>query len=328
MKKKSLANIRSVGKCIPRKKIDNNHFVKLGLDTSDNWIKERTGIETRFFTTSETSSDLGYQAAKNALESGNCDASELDMIICATTTPDYLGFPSTACLIQKKLNCKTIMSFDISAACTGFSYGLNIASQFIMNHSASKILLVGVDCLSKFCDFEDRKSCILFGDGAGAIILEKSLDYGIIYSKNYSDGGHESLLYIQDGGSQSPFQKNISHFEPYIKMEGKSVFKLAVLKVTESISEALKELNLNISDISYFILHQANLRILEKIKEKLNIQDSQFLTNVNKYGNTSAASIPILMNESKKKFKRNDIIIIAGFGAGFTWGVNIIKWSK
>ncbi len=329
---KQKATIIGLGSHTPEKKISNDYFVNLGLDTSNEWIENRTGISNRFYINDDESSiDLAYNASLRALEDAKITAKEIDLIIVATTTPDYLSFPSTACLLQKKLNTRSIMAFDLSAACSGFSYAINVASQFIENSSHNTVLVVGVDCLSRTLNFNDRTTCILFGDGAGAAILQATNSYGLLYSKSYSNGNEENALKINAGGSKQPLTPDLlEQKENTLKMDGKTVFKLAVNKTTDAIKDALQDNNLDINDVDYIICHQANSRILDKIQENLNIPKEKMLSNVKHYGNTSAASIPILLDESnqKKLFKKNDIILLAGFGAGFTWSINILKWNN
>lgn len=325
----SRAKIKGLGKGIPQKKITNNYFVEQGLDTSNEWITTRTGIETRYFADSESTIDLAYEASIQAIRNANITTNDIEMIIVATTTPDYPSFPSTACLLQNKLECKHIPAFDVSAACSGFSYALNIASQFIATNAHKTILIVGADCLSKKVNFKDRTTCILFGDGAGAAVITASENNGILYSKCYSDGSEANSLIIPSGGTKTPLTKDsLENQDHTIKMDGKNVFKLAVSKTVEGINAGLQSLNLTVDDINYLVCHQANQRILNKIQNQLNIPDNKLLSNLKKYGNTSSASIPILLTEknNENQFKTNDIIVLAGFGAGFTWGITIIKW--
>lgn len=326
------ARISAVGHAIPKNKINNQYFVdKLKLDTSDTWIKERTGIETRYFCDETVAtSDLGTEAAKNCI-SNTTSTTPIDLIITATSTPDYLSFPSTACLIQKNLNLSTpCPAFDLSAACSGFVYGVETAKSFIESGQHKKILIIGVDLLSRITNFEDRSTCILFADGAGAAMIEATDTDGILYSKCYAKGEEFDSLLLPEGGTKSPLTpqslKSKSH---YISMNGKAVFKSAISKITVAIQEALKTCNLTVHDVTALICHQANKRILDKIQQDLNIDHKKVIINVSKYGNTSAATIPLALSEHHQNnpFKKNDIIVLAGFGAGFTWGVTIIKWS-
>tara|TARA_B100000427_G_scaffold273666_1_gene241473 strand:- start:9520 stop:10509 length:990 start_codon:yes stop_codon:yes gene_type:complete len=327
------AKVISLGHTIPKQKITNQFFIDEGLETSDEWIKERTGIESRYFTpTGTASSDLGYEAAIDCLNNAKLTSKEIDLILVATSTPDYNSFPSTACLIQDKLKCNTIPAFDISAACSGFCYALSTAEGFLATQKYQHILVIGVDCLSKITNMKDRSTCILFGDGAGAALLTQSdtNNNGIIYSNIKAQGNLANILKVPKGGSKYPFDETIakekSHF---IEMDGTAVFKQAISIVVTEIKESLSKVKLTTNEIDYLICHQANQRILNKICNNLNIPTEKCISNINQFGNTSAASIPLAMSEfhNKNGFKKDDIIILAGFGAGFTWGITIIKWS-
>ena len=323
--------ILGVGKKVPNKKVSNQDLVDSGLDTSHEWIVERTGIENRHIALdTECTSDLSYEAAKLAIEDANLTANDIDMIIVATTTSDYRLFPSTAVGVQNKL-CpnRFIPAFDVSAACSGFSYALSIAENYIATEVCKNILVIGADVLSKNVDWTDRKTCILFGDGAGAVVLGPvDNEYGFQYSKIYSDGSQAEILKA-DGGTKVPLTENlINEKQHFISMNGRAVFKEAVKVIDLSIHEMLSHLNISISDIDYYIAHQANLRILDYVKQKQGFSSDQVLTNISNHGNTSAASIPLVLADYKEKFKRGDNIILNAFGAGFTWGINLLKWSK
>ena len=326
------SKIIALGHMAGEEKVPNEYFVKKGLDTSDQWIRERTGIKTRHFVKPETaSSDLGYMAAKMCLANANLLATDIDLIITATSTPDHISFPSTACLIQKKLGCSTIPAFDISAACSGFCYALTTADAFIQSKKFKRILVIGVDCLSTITNMNDRGTCILFGDAAGAALLESTEDdtSGMISSSIQADGNLSDILIVPKGGSKYPFDLNVANeAKHYIKMDGSTVFKQAIKIVVSEIKKALSELNLNTEDVDYLVCHQANQRILDKITEHLNIPKEKCLSNIHDYGNTSAASIPLVLSEFNKDkgFKKGDVIVLAGFGAGFTWGISIIRW--
>ena len=327
------AKIKGLGHTIPKKKIPNQFFIDQGLDTSDEWIKERTGIETRYFTPNETgSSDLGYEAALDCLKNTNTDISEIDLILVATSTPDHNAFPSTACLIQEKLGCNNTPAFDISAACSGFCYALTTAEGFLATQKHKNILVIGVDCLSKISNMEDRGTCILFGDGAAAALVTNTADKneGVIFSTIKANGSLANILQIPKGGSKFPFNETIakekSHF---IEMDGSAVFKQAIKIVVSEIKQSLASINLSPDNIDYLVCHQANQRILDKICDNLKLPKQKCITNIQTFGNTSAASIPLAMSEFHKNhgFKKGDIIVLAGFGAGFTWGISIIKWA-
>ncbi len=328
------AKLLGLGHAVGSKKISNNYFVdELKLDTSDSWIQERTGIDTRYIADKNTAtSDIAVQAAEQCIKNAAIDKTEIDLIILATATPDYLGFPSTACIIQHKLGLNTIGAFDLTAACSGFCYALATASSFIETGLYTNILVIGADCLSSITNYEDRSTCILFADGAGAALVGKQTDTssGILYSKLYADGSEAETLLIPEGGSKHPLNKNvIENKKHFITMDGKAVFKLAINKIIPAIREGLESLNLNTEAITYLICHQANKRILDNIASQLNLPKEKCYINVNRFGNTSAASIPLALSElhETSPLKKGDIIVLAGFGAGFTWGVNIIKWS-
>ncbi len=308
--------ITSLGHFVPKEILTNFDIINQGIDSSNEWILTRTGIkERRIAAKNETSTTLALQATELAFKSNPFPKTKLDLIIVATSTPEFNGFPSTANIIQEKLGAPTTCAaFDLSAACTGFNYALTTACQYIYSGQASHALVIGVDCLSKITDWNDRNTCILFGDGAGAALLTTSSKNHILDSKLYSDGSLSNILKVTD----------------FIEMEGQAVFKAATSKVIAAIQYFLKENNLSPTDINYFIPHQANIRIIKLIQEKLGFTDEQTIKNIEKYGNTSAASIPIALSETyhANQFKAGDLILTAGFGAGFTWGINLIKWSK
>ena len=324
--------IIGIGKFVPEKVIRNDDFVKLGLETSDEWILSRTGIKERRITAeNEATSDLAYKAAEEAILDAGIKKEDIGLIIVATTSPDYPTFPSTACIVQERLGLGKIGAFDLSAACSGFCYGVTTGYQFVQTGKYKNVLVIGADCLSKFVDWEDRSICVLFGDGAGAVVLsEVEAGYGLLASDMYSDGSFANLLISESGGSRNVMSQDVLEAKAHlIKMDGKAVFKVAINSVLPSIFSALDSANLKPEDIDYFVPHQANLRIIGYTKEKLGLKDEQVVINIDKYGNTSAASIPIAMEEFSKKgkFKDGDIIVFSGFGAGFTWATSIIKWK-
>lgn len=325
------AGIIGLGKYLPEKIMTNNDFVALGLDTSDEWIKDRSGIEERRITKSEeSSSDLAFEAGKNAIKDAGLKPEDIDLLIVATTTPDYPVFPSTAAILQNRLGLRQIGAFDLSAACTGFSYALTTATQFVATGFAKHVLVIGVDTLSKCVDWQDRSVCILFGDGAGAVVVsEVPKNYGMLASSMFSDGKHAETLIIRGGGSRTPISETVlKENQNYIYMNGKSVFKLAVNCVVPSIVDALKKANLEPKDLDFFVPHQANIRIIEAARERLGLKPEQVYINLQKYGNTSSASIPIALTEAKEKglLKNGQVLALSGFGAGFTWGANILRW--
>lgn len=307
--------IFSAGHYIPSKILTNTDLIQLGLDTSHEWIVERTGIEKRHIAENETSADMGAKAALLAIKNAGICAEDIDLIIVATSTPAYASFPSNACLIQNQLGLHGIPAFDISAACTGFSYALTTASHYVSSGMSQKALVIATDRLSQILDWTDRSTCILFGDGAGAVILSKTEPgYGILSSVLHADGGQASILCVED---------------QHIKMNGKAVFKTAIDFLVPAVLEALEKATLSIKDITWFIPHQANLRIIHHAQEKLGLTPEQVLVHIQRYGNMSAASIPVVLSETLEegKIKKGDIVVMVGFGAGFTWGVSVIKWS-
>ena len=325
------AGIIGLGKYLPEKVMTNNDFVALGLDTSDEWIKDRSGIEERRITKlEESSSDLAFEAGKNAIKDAGLKPEDIDLLIVATTTPDYPVFPSTAAILQNRLGLRQIGAFDLSAACTGFSYALTTATQFVATGFAKHVLVIGVDTLSKYVDWQDRSVCILFGDGAGAVVVsEVPKNYGMLASSMFSDGKHAETLIVRGGGSRTPISETVlRENQNYIYMNGKSVFKLAVNYVVPSIVDALKKANLEPKDLDFFVPHQANIRIIEAARERLGLKPEQVYVNLQKYGNTSSASIPIALTEAQEKglLKNGQVLALSGFGAGFTWGANILRW--
>lgn len=317
------------GSYVPKMVLTNFDLESM-VNTSDEWIIERTGIrERRIAGKDEAASDLAYEASQRALKSSGIKAKDIDLIILATTTPDMV-FPSTACLLQDRLNAKKAVAFDVSAACSGFIYALSVADQFIKEGIYKTALVVGSEVLSRITDWNDRATCILFGDGAGAVVLQASPDRrGIISVHLHSDGALKDLLYIPGGGSRNPAsKKTIEKGLHYIKMRGNETFKVAVRNLEEVALEAINSNNLKPSDIDLFIPHQANLRIIQAIAKRLNLSMDKVLVNIDRYGNTSAASIPIALDEavSEGRLKEGDLILMEAFGGGLTWASALVRW--
>lgn len=314
---------------MPKKIITNKDLENI-VDTSDEWITARTGIKSRFVVTDETNSDLAYNASLTAIERAGISKDDIGAIIVATSAPDMI-FPSTACMVQNKLKIDNCAAFDVSAACTGFVYALSIASGFFHQIEKKYLLLIGTDVLTKMVDWKDRSTCILFGDGAGALILEQvDKNYGIIENHLSSDGSGWDILYIPAGGTTMPATSNtVENRMHYIKMNGREVFKFAVNSIVDTTNILINKANVSLNDIKYIIPHQANKRIIKSAAAKLNITDKKLLCNIENYGNTSNASIPLVLDElvTEKKLKKDDLIITIGFGAGLTWGGNLIRWS-
>ncbi|MEO0094606.1 MAG: beta-ketoacyl-ACP synthase III [candidate division WOR-3 bacterium] len=320
--------IAGLGIYVPEKILTNFDLEKI-VDTSDEWIRTRSGIKERHIADENTAtSDLAVIAAKKAIENAGIKPEDIDAVILGTATPDML-FPSTACLVQSQIGARQVMSFDISAGCSGFLYGLGIADSMIKN-GYDNILVIGAEALSKVMDFTDRATCVLFGDGAGAAIVKKSNDInrGIIATYFAADGSDWKLLYQPAGGSRIPAsEESVKNRLHYIKMEGNEVFKLAVRAMIESAIKTLERANLTSADVALLIPHQANIRIIEATAKRLNIPMERVYVNLDKYGNTSAASIPIALTEAltEGRIKKGDCVLMVAFGAGFTWGGVLLR---
>lgn len=305
--------ILGTGVYLPEKVLTNFDLEKL-VDTSDEWITTRTGIKERRIAESETVTQMATEASIKALRDANISAEELDLIILATLTPEK-RFPSTACLVQARIGAKGVYAFDISAACSGFLYALDIADSFIKSRKAEKVLIIGAEKLSEAVDWSDRATCVLFGDGAGAVVVVKSDDEsGVIASRMYSEGTLEELLYADKCG--------------YIRMKGRELFKTAVRNMEEVCREVLQKAQVNPEEVSLVIPHQANVRIINAMVEKLGIPKEKVIVNIDKYGNTSAASIPIALHEAVKegRVKRGDLILMTAMGGGLTWGAILLRY--
>ena len=328
------ARIISTGKYVPDNILSNDDLSNF-LDTNDQWISSRTGIEKRRITKGENTSDIASKAAIDALNKSNLAIEDIGLIIVATSTPDCYT-PSTACIVQNKIKAVNAVCFDISAACSGFIYGVTIAKQFIKNGLVKNALVIGAETLSKILDWNDRSTCVLFGDGAGAVILSQSPKEYIQNTYIGSDGTGNDFLKCNAAKltlNNDKLREKISGNEEedinkYLTMQGKEVFRFAVKVMESSIEKLLEESKLNIEDIKYIVPHQANLRIIEHIIKKLKVPREKIYTNLQKYGNTSAASIPIALAEMDEQNMLNakDKIIIVGFGAGLTWGSILIEW--
>lgn len=323
------AKIIATGSYLPEKRLTNFDLEKM-IDTSDDWITERTGIkERRIAEDGQSTSDLAYEASKNALRQAGLEADDLDLIIVATVTGDMI-FPATACLLQNLLSAKKAAAFDINAVCSGFVYGLSVANSFIRAGTYKRILLVGAEIYSRIIDWEDRTTCILFGDGAGAVILEATDgDSGIISTRLCSDGSLWEILTLPGGGSKyPPSEETIRKRLHFLKMNGKEIFKAAVKALQTLVDDTLKESNLKPSQLSVLILHQANLRIIQAAAARLGLPMDKVVVNIDKYGNTSAASVPIALDEVARagKVKEGDYILLEAFGGGLTWASALIKW--
>jgi 3-oxoacyl-[acyl-carrier-protein] synthase III len=323
------AKITGTGASVPEKVLTNSDLEKM-IDTNDEWIVTRTGIRARHIAgENDHTSTLATAAAEKALQAAGVAAEEIDMIVLGTVTPEY-PFPATACLVQHNLKAFKATCFDISAACSGFLYSMSIAEKFIRQGTVKKALVIGVEILSRIVDWTDRNTCVLFGDGAGAVVLEAAEgDHGILSTHMHTDGSYWNLLYQKGCGNRNPAsQKNLDERLMYIAMQGNDVFKLAVRAMEEVGLEALTANGLTTKDVSIFIPHQANQRIIDSVGKRLAIGADRTFVNLPRYGNTSSASIPIALDEAYRagRIKEDDIVLLDAFGGGLTWGAAVIRW--
>ena len=323
------AAITGLGAAVPDKVLANSDFEKF-LDTSDEWITKRTGIkERRIVSDGESTATLGAEAARRAIADAGITANQLDLIICATITPEMI-FPSTACFIQDAIGAKDVPAFDISAACSGWVYALTVASKFIEAGSYKRILIVGAETLSRFSDYTDRSSCVIFGDGAGAAVLEATdnPDKGLQYSVLKTDGSGWDYIHVPAGGSRTPASKQtIEDNGHFIKMRGREVYKFAVEKMQWLLGDCMEKCSLSIDDIDLVIPHQVNIRIIESAAAKFNLPLEKMYLNIDRLGNTSAASIPLAMTEARDAglITEGSTILMVAFGAGLTWAGAVLK---
>jgi 3-oxoacyl-[acyl-carrier-protein] synthase-3 len=324
------AVITGHGSFAPKKTLTNAELAQM-VDTSDEWITTRTGIKVRHITQDhETTAMLATEAAKKALAEADLDPADIELIIVATITPEMV-FPSTASFVQRALRANKAWVFDLAAACSGFIYGLSIVQQFIESGRLKNALIIGAETLSKITNWSDRTSCILFGDGAGAVVLQRANDgrKGILFSTMHSDGDRWDALNCQAYGSRYPASKKLEDPNKiYMQIKGREVYQQAIRRIVQTINDCLKICELSIDDVQMVISHQMNARIIESASKRLNLPDEKVFININEYGNTSAASVPIAFDDCarKGKIKKGDIIILVAFGAGLTWGANVIEY--
>jgi len=328
MEKGYKASITGVGSFLPKKVLTNDDLSKM-LDTTDEWITKRTGIrERRIVENGVAASDLAIEASLRALDDANVLPTEVDLILTSTITPDCL-FPSTSCYIQEKLGARNAGAFDILAACAGFVYALSVAKSFIASGAMKTVLVAGAECMSKITDYTDRSTCILFGDGAGAVVVQQGNGRREIITTHLgSDGSQAELLMLPAGGSKLPASREtVDSRLHYIKLRGKEVFKQAIINMVDVINKAATENNMQVEDIDMIIPHQSNIRIIEAAMEKLKLPREKAYININRYGNTSSASIPIAIDEIEKEkmLKPGDTVLLVAFGGGLTWSSSIIK---
>jgi 3-oxoacyl-[acyl-carrier-protein] synthase-3 len=319
------ARITGTGSYLPDKVLT-NHDLERMVDTSDAWIRERTGIEKRHIAAdNQTTCDLAEQASRRALEAAGRRPDEVDLIIVATTTPDRI-FPSTACLLQQRLDIHGCAAFDVQAVCTGFVYALGVADKFIRTGSAKCALVVGAETLSRIVDWNDRTTCVLFGDGAGAVVLEASEEPGILSTHLHADGSYESLLTVNAGVSQG--YDRLASSGGFIEMKGNEVFKMAVNTLGRIVDETLAANHMKKSDVDWLIPHQANIRIIQATARKLKLPTDRVVITVDQHGNTSAASVPLALDAAVRdgRIKRGETLLMEAFGGGFTWGSALLKF--
>ena len=332
-KNRNAVRITGTGSALPEKVMTNLDLTKI-VDTTDEWITTRTGIKERRLAGADTAtSDLSIRAAKSAIEAAELDPKDIDAIIVATCTPDHF-FPSVACLVQNALGASNAAAFDLSAACSGFIYGLATAKGLIESKTFNRVLVVGADLLSKFTDWTDRSTCVLFGDGAGAMVLESagerasnapallSIDLG-------ADGSQGDILSVPGGGSRHPLTKDsFDEYPPFIRMDGKEVYRHAVTRMIETASRALAKAGKKPEDLALLIPHQANLRIIESIAKRMNLPMEKVFLNIQKYGNMSAATTIVALDEARRsgQLRAGDLVELIAFGAGLTWGAAVIQW--
>ncbi len=323
------SKITGTGSYVPEK-IISNHDLEKKINTSDAWITERTGIkERRVVKAGQTNSDLCLEASRMALQAAGLRPKDLDMIIIATMSGD-MPMPSTAAILQRKLGARHAASFDINAACSGFLYGLSVADKFIRTGASRKLLLVGAEVNSRFLDWKDRSTCVLFGDGAGAVVLEPTKGKsGVLSTQLHSDGNLWDYICLPGGGSENPpSAKTIKNRMHFIRMKGNETFKIAVRTLERLVISTLEEHNVETSELAMLIPHQANLRIINATAKRLKLPMSRVAVNVDKYGNTSSASVPIALDEVVRegRIKKGDYVLLEAFGSGLTWGSALIKW--
>lgn len=329
-KRKVNAAITGVGMYVPDKILDNKYFESI-VDTNDEWIVSRTGIRERRMMENGATSDMAIKAIEDLLATKQIDPKEIDVIIVATVTPDMF-FPATACLVQEKIGATKAWGFDLSAACSGFLFALQTGASFIESGTYKKVIVVGSDKMTAITDYTDRNNCILFGDAASAVLLEptEDLNYGIKDSLLYIDGSGKESLYMKGGGSLNPSShETVDKKMHYIYQDGKAVFKVAVKGMADISFEIMEKNNLKSDDVAYLVPHQANLRIIDATAQRMGISKEKVMINIDKYGNTTAATIPSCLTEYYRagKLKKGDNLILAAFGAGYTWGSMYLTWS-
>jgi 3-oxoacyl-[acyl-carrier-protein] synthase-3 len=330
MEPKRTVSIIGTGSYVPEKVLT-NHDLEALVDTSDEWIYSRTGMRERHIAAeNQAASDMGAEAAKQAIADAGIEAGEIDLIIVATLSPDMF-FPSTACFVQEKIGANNAYCYDLGAACSGFLYAMDSARNQIASGAIDTALVIGTEKMSTFIDWEDRGTCILFGDGAGAAVLRAGGEgRGVMKSVMGSDGSLADLLWTPGGGSRNPMtHEMLDQKQQYLKMEGREVFKHAVVRMGDTVLQALEKNGVSVDDVKCFIPHQANIRIIDAISRRLGVADRMY-TNVEKYANTSSAALAIALDEAVRDgtIQKGDLVVLTVFGGGFTWGANVLEWGK
>lgn len=330
MDSKRIVTIIGTGSYVPEKVLTNHDLAEI-VETSDEWIYSRTGMRERHIAAEDqAASDLGAEAAKKALADADIGADELDLIIVATLSPDMF-FPSTACFVQDKIGAKNAYCFDLGAACSGFLYAMDTAKNQIASGAINTALVIGTEKMSAFIDWEDRTTCILFGDGAGAAVLRATGEgRGVMDAVMGCDGSLADLLWTPGGGSRNPMTHDmLDQKQQYLRMQGREVFKHAVVRMGDTVLQALERNGISVDEVKCFIPHQANIRIIDAISKRLGVADRMYV-NVDKYANTSSAALAIALDEAVKDgtVKKGDLVVLTVFGGGFTWGANVLEWGK
>lgn len=319
----AFARIAGVGSYLPGLRVTNDDLVARGIDTNDEWVVSRTGIRARHYADdSQVTSDLALEASKRAIEMAGVSVQDIDLIVLATSTPDFI-FPSTACLLQAKLGNRGATAFDVQAVCTGFIYALSVAEKFIRSGTHKRALVVGAEVFSRIMDWQDRTTCVLFGDGAGAVVLEAAEEAGILSSVLHADGSYADILHVKgqvSGGQVTG--------DPFLRMEGQAVFKFAVKALAEAADEACAGAGMGHADIDWLVPHQANIRIIESTAKKIGLSMDKVIVTVGQHGNTSAASVPLALDEGVRsgRIKRGETVLLEGVGGGFTWGAVLLRY--
>jgi 3-oxoacyl-[acyl-carrier-protein] synthase-3 len=322
------AAITSVGHYLPEQRLTNSDLEEM-VETNDEWIRTRTGIRERRILGDDgkATAFMATEAAREALDKRGLTPNDVDVIVVATVTPDML-FPATACLVQDKLGADNAWGFDLSAACSGFLYALTTGSQFVETGQADTVLVIGADKMSSIVDYTDRTTCILFGDGAGAVVLEADEEAGLVDTVHHVDGEHSDLLCMEGGGSLNPpTHETVDQHMHYIHQDGRQVFKFAVTRMADVCVEVMERNGLTTDDVQYLVPHQANKRIIDATAKRMGLADDKVMLNIDRYGNTTAATIPLCLFDWEHELERGDGLVLTAFGGGFTWGASYLTWA-